>query len=163
MQKSNSAAEAMGVLIGGALFITAIVWWKHDSNVAPPERDVQAEQQASALRIFETDLQRQGKALVQGTEAGVLQYEWTKQTLRTPIISYLVRYSSSDSALMALEGADKDPTLFAANTAKRLVWEQKFCTDALKQSMQAAEVNLVIGEIADPDGKMQFAATCTRE
>lgn len=160
MGASMSKAEGIGIIL---VAIAGVCWLGYRDarpTAAPPTP--QAEQ-ASRLRIFETELQRYGKTLPDGMEAGTLSYQKTSQTMSTPLVAYLITYASGDPALMSTPHGDTDKAAYLSNTGKRLVWETKFCTPALKEMMRGAEVNIVNGEIVDSDGHFQFGAMCTRD
>jgi hypothetical protein len=92
--------------------------------------------------------------------ANDVAYRAVTKTMDTPLVAYLVRFETSDSAFKSMSDAATNRVSFMTNTARRLVWEAKFCTGELHKILVESKVNLVSGEIMDEAGHTQFIAMC---
>lgn len=89
-------------------------------------------------------------------------YASSEQTMSAPLVSYVMKFRTSDSSFRFRSDAATNKNGYLANTGRRMVWEGKFCTPELRQMMQKMNVNIVNGDLTDNAGQTQFIATCTR-
>jgi hypothetical protein len=111
---------------------------------------------------FDKKIDAYGRALVASANPGVFKYVETTQTMSVPLVSYIVTFSTNDAIFLSSSRRAPSNAAFTENSAKRMVWEAKFCTEKLRALMRSANVNVVNGELVNLAGKTQFIAVCTR-
>lgn len=111
---------------------------------------------------FVKQLDDYGKKVAASAKAGVFKYEVSKQTMSKPLMSYVMKFRTSDPGFRARTDAATNKEGYLANTSRRMVWESKFCTQELREIMQKSNVNIVNGDLTDNAGQTQFLAVCTR-
>lgn len=112
---------------------------------------------------FTTKLDAYAKSVVASSKPGTFSYLKSKQTMATPLVSHLATFSTNDATFHSNPKASTDRGAYMDNTARRMVWEAKFCSTQLKDLMRNGKINIVIGEIVNREGETQFMATCTRD
>jgi hypothetical protein len=115
---------------------------------------------AMAETPFTKQLEDYGKKVAATGKPGVFKYVNTKQTMSTPLVSYVVKFRTADVNFRSRPGAATNKDAYLDNTGRRLVWEAKFCTQQLRDMMREARVNIVNGDLTDDAGETQFVATC---
>jgi hypothetical protein len=115
-----------------------------------------------AESLFITQLDGYGKKVAASAKLGVFKYAGSEQTMSTPLVSYVMKFQTSDSGFRSRTDATTNKEGYVANSGRRMVWETKFCTPELREMMQKSHVNIVNGDLSDNAGRTQFLATCTR-
>lgn len=118
---------------------------------------------AQAQSGTEVELTKYGRQLPRAFKAEVITYKAITQTMRTPLIAYVISFTTNDSAFHSNPAAATDNAAYVENTGKRLIWEARFCTNELKSIMRRAKINVVTGDLQNSSGKTQFMAMCNRD
>lgn len=105
-------------------------------------------------------LVKYGEAIAASSEKGSIKVRTAFKTTESPMRAYRVDFSSSLKSMMARQDADKNKEAYLLNVGKRELWQQKFCTDDLKNIMRKYQIDLVSGMLQNKLGEMQFLASC---
>lgn len=115
-----------------------------------------------AESLFASQIDVYGEKVAASAKPGVFKYVGSKQTMSAPLVSYVMKFRTSDSSFRSKADAATNKESYLANSGRRMVWEAKFCTPELREMMQKSNVNIVNGDLTDSAGQTQFLATCMR-
>ena len=121
----------------------------------------------SSLFIFDTalaepikELTQYGSFIVRSVEPGAVRFSEVVHTMANPLNSYVIKFSTENSDLLAAKNADKSEAARAENMGKTLVWEARFCSDDLISIMKKNDIDVVFGQLFSRAGEIQFIAGC---
>ncbi|MDP1519862.1 hypothetical protein Q8A57_02670 [Porticoccus litoralis] len=115
--------------------------------------DLYAEDTLESLKSY-------GYRLSESTENGAVRFVSVIKTTEFPLRAYKLTFRTALTELMSLPNADKDQKAFIANRARTELWETKFCTLELVSLMKINQIDLVSGDLTNPEGKTQSLAVC---
>ena len=126
-----------------------------------PETEQQPEAPVAAVGPTVTqDLDSYSQTVVAATGGNISNPTPAQKTGDKPMLSYVVKFHTSDPALMAKEDGDTNKISYAFNGALQEAWSRRFCTPQLKSIMAKHEVFLVSGHLLDAGTKMQVFTSC---
>jgi len=116
--------------------------------------------QASTGPTTEQFLDMYANALVTATDRNIFDPTPAEKTLDKPMLSYVIKFRTSDPALMSKDDGDTNQASYAFNSALTEAWSRRFCTKQLKGIMKGQGVFLVSGHLLDTKGGIQSLSSC---
>ena len=92
-----------------------------------------------------------GDGIVSSAESGVLSLQNVEKTTETPVRAYRVVFSTQATSLMAGKTGSTDRSTFLKNQGIALVWQTKFCTPELSNTMRLRGIGLISGQLKNAD------------
>ena len=106
------------------------------------------------------DLDTYSQTIVTATLGNILNPTPAEQTGEAPMLSYVIKFETSDPALMSEEDGDTNKVSYALNGALEAAWSRRFCTHQLKAIMAKHDVFLISGHLLNDRGEMQVFTPC---
>jgi len=152
-----TSLETIGIL----LLVTACLGWLVYRDTRPQKKQESREITVASSATAESAIIQYGSQLAGTFEKGSISYVNTSKTMETPLVAYVVVFTSDDPVFQSAPNATTDKAAYLSNRSVALVWQTAFCKPELKELMQRQRVNIVTGTINNTRGDTQFLASCT--
>ena len=130
------------------------------SGCSPDATERPEPAQVSTGPTTEQFLDMYANALVIATDRNIFDPTPAAKTLDKPMLSYVIKFHTSDPALMSKDDGDTNQASYAFNSALTEAWGRRFCTKQLKGIMKDQGVFLVSGHLLDTKGDIQSLSSC---